>query len=170
MAGSPHEWFDGVGDLGTWLGSLGTLAAFAVGFRQIHRERRHRLLREAAEHLRARRAHADHVTAWISGGELVVANGSGHPVHDVEVRPAQARTGEPGSPVSGLPGPAADPVRIPFVLPGEHRVRVPSPPHGASVPALLFTDSRGDRWHRPPGEPPVLVTPGRGDEPAPDPA
>ncbi|GAA4807573.1 hypothetical protein [Tomitella cavernea] len=152
MAAAPHQWFDSFGDLATWFGSIGTVAAFGVGFWQIHRERKHRLLREMGERMRARRAHADQVSAWIADAQLVVANRSGHPVHDVEVVPADART--TGEEPDRLDAP---PIRIRFVLPGEHRQSVRQPEHISALPAITFTDARGDRWHRAPGSPPALV-------------
>src|SRR5699024_11663276 len=39
------------GDLATWIGSIGTVAAFAVAYYQIHQERRHRLAREFRDRL-----------------------------------------------------------------------------------------------------------------------
>ncbi|WP_182359202.1 hypothetical protein [Tomitella gaofuii] len=152
MAAAPHQWFDSFGDLATWFGSIGTVAAFGVGFWQIHRERKHRLLREMGERMRARRTHADQVSVWIADSELVIANRSGHPIHDVEVLPEDARTAGDGA--DGLDAP---PIRIRFVLPGEHRQSVRQPAHVAALPAITFTDARGDRWHRAPGRPPALA-------------
>ncbi len=177
MAAAPHQWFDSFGDLATWFGSMGTVAAFAVGFWQIHRERQHRLLGEMTERLRSRRSHADHVSAWIHGSELVVANRSGHPIHDVVVALENALIADAGaaersdSPAGGDGGPASHgsaatvdgPLTIGFVLPGEHSTPVPHPPHVAVLPALTFTDARGDRWHRAPGRPPELVDDRRAD-------
>ncbi|WP_024796221.1 hypothetical protein [Tomitella biformata] len=135
------------GDLATWTGSIGTVAAFGIGFLQIHKERRHRLARELEDRHRARREHVDRVTAWFTGGELIVANGSGHPIHDVDIIYHSAPPG---------PSPTAEPVtetlQAPFVVPGE--TRLPAA-HGdsAQIPTVLFTDVRGDRWRREPGKP-----------------
>lgn len=157
MPTAPHEWFDSFGDLATWFGSAGTVAAFAVAFLQIHRERKHRKRRELSDGLHLRRSHADRVTAWITDSELIVANHCGHPIHDVVATIATARlTGASPEP-SDL-----EPVSIEFALPGERRFDVPHPPEVTLLPALTFTDARGDRWHREPGHPPVLVgTPNR---------
>lgn len=153
MAAPPHQWFDSFGDLATWFGSVGSVAAFTVAFLQIHRERKHRRMREITDRLRRRRAHADKVTAWITGSELVVANHSGHPVHELAVTVATARA------VGGSAPPAdVEPIRLPFVLPGEQRFDVPHPPDVTLLPALTFTDARGDRWHRGPGAAPTLVS------------
>lgn len=170
MAAAPHEWFDGFGDLGTWLGSLGTVAAFGVGFYQIHRERKHRLLREMTDRIRLRRAHVDQVSAWIVDSELVVANHSGHPVHDVSVAldgaaaNAGDRAGPPPHPLGSYTDRPtrvnSEPLDIGFVVPGEQRFPTPHPPEVTLVPSLTFTDVRGDRWHRRPGAPPVLIDAG----------
>ncbi|QDQ96639.1 hypothetical protein [Tomitella fengzijianii] len=157
MAAAPHQWFDSFGDLATWFGSIGTVAAFGVGFWQIHRERRHRLLREMGDRMRARRAHADHVSAWIAESELVVANRSGHPIHDVEVQAADVL-----DPVDAADGRGPAPTRIGIVLPGEHRQTLRHLADTPVLPAITFTDARGDRWHRAPGRPPVLVGPPEG--------
>lgn len=163
MAAAPHQWFDSFGDLATWFGSMGTVAAFAVGFWQIHRERRHRLLGEMTERLRSRRSHADHVSAWIHGSELVINNGSGHPIHDVVVTLEGAVVAGSDDTAGGAPAAAGEPVTIGFVLPGEHASPMPHPPHVAVLPVLTFTDARGDRWHRAPGSAPELIDGARSD-------
>lgn len=152
MPASPHEWFDSFGDVATWFGSIGTVAAFAVAFLQIHRERKHRVTRELSDRLHRRRSHADRVTAWITDSELVVANHSGHPVHDVIATVETARVAGASPEPSDLA-----PIPVEFVLPGERRFPVPHPPGVTVLPALTFTDARGDRWHREPGHPPELV-------------
>lgn len=132
------------GDFATWTGSIGTVLAFGVAFYGLHKERGHRLRREMADRLRAQREHADRVPAWFAGSEIVVTNESGHPIHDVVV--------------SYTPAPHS---------PGETRLNAPEPPD-LQIPTLLFTDVRGDRWHRDPGKPPTThleEPPSRGNDP-----
>ncbi|MGP5227644.1 hypothetical protein [Arthrobacter rhombi] len=73
------------GDFATWVGSLGTVAAFGAAFAQIHRERTLRKRRERQEWLLAKREHADQVTAWVSDEILTISNQSHHLISDVEV-------------------------------------------------------------------------------------
>lgn len=129
------------GDFATWTGSLGTVAAFAVGFWQIRRERTERQRRETREWLAAKREHADRVSAWRTGEDIIVSNGSHHLIHSVRV---------------ALDG--HEPVFLDHVEPG--RTSVPLGTHGDTVPvtALTFTDARGDRWVREAGELPRRLT------------
>ena len=83
------------GDFATWTGSIGTVAAFGIAFYQLHKARGHRLARELEDRLLAKREHADGVTAWISGGEMTVANRSGHPIHALEVSYTNEDVGKP---------------------------------------------------------------------------
>jgi hypothetical protein len=129
------------GDFATWAGSVGTIAAFAVAFVQIHTERQARKKREAGEWLAAKRAHADHVTAWVSGEVLTLSNQSHHLISDVE---AEFDDGTVLTADHVTPGHTTMPA------PGEHAVR--------AVPWLRFTDARGDRWVREGGELPHLAT------------
>lgn len=135
------------GDFATWAGSLGTIAAFAVAFAQIHRERSERKRRELREWLDAKREHADRVSAWVSGEELIIQNGSHHLIHRV---------------VASAPGLSAH--ALPHVEPGRLAVPLPDAPPPGPV-ALSFTDARGERWHRAPGERPVRAEDGA-DSPA----
>lgn len=139
------------GDFATWTGSIGTVAAFGVGFYQIQKERNHRLKRELEDRLRAKREHADRVSAWFVGDELVVSNTSGHPIHDIEVNyfsPAGAASAPDAE--SQDAGPDAV-IVLALALPGETRIPAPHA-HTTQMPAIEFTDSRGDRWRRESGE------------------
>jgi|GEM_PF-2910182 len=153
-AGWSGPFFDGVGDAATWVGAIGTLAAFVVAFWQIRRERHHRLAEQLRQRRLAHREHADRVSAWITGGDLVISNMSEHPIHDVEAVLESARS----------TGHGVDEqidrrtLTAPFAAPGETRIPAPHPPYVTVLPALTFTDARGDRWHRAPGERPELVT------------
>src|SRR5699024_2893033 len=91
-AGWSGPFFDGVGDAATWVGAIGTLAAFVVAFWQIRRERHHRLTEQLRQRRLAHREHADRVSAWITGGDLVISNMSEHPIHDVEAVLESARS------------------------------------------------------------------------------
>ena len=131
---------DIMGDIATWVGSIGTVAAFAVAFVQIRRERTERHKRELREWLAAKREHADRVSAWVAGEVLTVSNQSHHLIHDVEIGFDDGSTLtlghiEPGTTTRPAPG-----------------------RHGTSAVATLrFTDPRGDRWLRESGGPPTLV-------------
>ncbi|MDO5745853.1 MAG: hypothetical protein Q4P23_15470 [Micrococcaceae bacterium] len=138
------------GDFATWTGSIGTVAAFSIAFLQVHKERKHRIARELDDRLRARREHADRVTAWFVEDEVVIANRSGHPIHDVKIAlpalsPAAEHRGEPD---------AAHTIVLPHVIPGETRAPT-TVRHENRPPILTFTDARGDRWRREPGQPPT---------------
>lgn len=142
------------GDFATWTGSIGTVAAFGTAFYQIHKERGHRLRRDMEDRIRAQREHADRVSAWLVGDELVVSNTSGHAIHDVEAGYVSAAAiGADASSPAAEPGALAPDtvVVLDLVLPGETRRPAPHA-HSAQVPALEFTDIRGDRWRREPGD------------------
>ena len=69
--------------LGTWVGSIGTVAAFFVGFKQIRDERNDRKRKEL-------RAQAEHITAYIakeniSRAVINVLNKSSEPIYEVVV-------------------------------------------------------------------------------------
>lgn len=131
------------GDFATWTGSIGTVAAFGIAFFQLHKERGHRLKRDVEDRLRAKREHADRVSAWFVGDQLVLSNTSGHPIHDVEVgyhSPAGAADTGPDSTIV-----------LDVVVPGETRIPAPHSP-ATQLPTLRFTDTRGDRWQRGPGD------------------
>lgn len=82
----------GVGDLATWVGSIGIVATLAVTGRQLERERR---LRRREEH----RSQAIEISAWPGGADLqpvgpvqlpngtliMVANHSHQPIYEVVV-------------------------------------------------------------------------------------
>lgn len=130
---------DILGDIATWVGSIGTIAAFVVAFIQIRRERTERHKRERREWIAQKRVHVDRVSAWVRDGVLQVANASRHPVHDLEaVLPSGER------------------ISIAHVLPGDHTQPVAGEGDGP-VADLTFTDVRGDRWRRAAGEAPELV-------------
>lgn len=57
------EW----GDVGTWIGGVGTSVAVGVSLWQVRSERQARLARETEEAAARRRAHAVGVSAWHSG-------------------------------------------------------------------------------------------------------
>ncbi|WP_026917717.1 hypothetical protein [Gordonia shandongensis] len=126
-----------VGDWATWVGSIGTIGAFAVAFIQIHRERSHRQARELREAWTRRREHVDRVSAWIADGTVHVNNGSGHPIAHVRVHDGDTAIGT----WEHLP-------------PGLHRDSAES---DSGAVHLEFTDVRGDRWSRMPGAEPALV-------------
>lgn len=146
------------GDFATWTGSIGTVAAFGTAFYQIRKERGHRIRREIEDRLRAQREHADRVSAWLVGDELVLSNTSGHPIRDVEagylsVTAATALGAASPSPDATADADAHAPdavIVLDHVLPGETRVPAPHA-HASQVPTLEFTDIRGDRWRREPG-------------------
>lgn len=165
------------GDFATWTGSIGTVAAFAVAYYQIHQERRHRLARELKDRVAARREHADRVSAWVSGSQVVVANRSGHPIHDVDIalgtlRPggtvdessrdsSSGGVGDSGS--SGADedsGAAVEPassVHSVVIPPGEHAIPLDDADTEPHVVQVWFTDSRADRWSRKAGKHPERV-------------
>lgn len=152
--GWPEDIPDWLGDVATWVGAVGTLAAFFVAFWQIRRERGHRLAEQLRQRRLAHRSHAERVSAWITGGELVIANLSEHPIHDVEVTLESAHAVGPG------PDEQIDrrTLTVAFALPGETRIPAPHPDHVSLLPGLTFTDARGDRWHRAPGHAPELIS------------
>lgn len=135
------------GDFATWTGAIGTVAAFGVAYFQIHRERQHRLGRELKDRIAARREHADRISAWISGDEVVVSNQSGHPIHDVDLT-IGAHGAEPAS---------TTPIHLKAVPPGEHRAPNPAPDPDLHVLHIEFTDIRADRWSREAGKEPFRV-------------
>lgn len=137
------------GDFATWTGALGTVAAFAVAYYQIHQERKHRLARELGDRIAARREHADRVSAWISGDEVIVSNQSGHPLHDVDVTVGPHGT-DPASE-------SVERVHLKIVAPGESHAPLPDPVPDLHVLHLEFTDTRADRWSREPGKHPSRV-------------
>lgn len=127
-----------MGDWATWVGSIGTIGAFAVAFWQIHRERTARRTRDRHETWMRRREHVDRVSAWIHDGLLHVNNNSGHPIHDVLVNDGEQ-----------------DVMRWKQIPPGTHRDEAVG--HDGGTVNLEFTDIRGDRWSRTPGGEPVLI-------------
>ncbi|MCW4457098.1 hypothetical protein [Microbacterium sp. MPKO10] len=129
-----------LGDIATWVGSIGTIAAFIVAFMQIHRERSERHRREHREWIAHKRVHADNVSAWVANGQLRISNESRHPIHDVDVTM-----------------PPADAVHVDHVLPGGHRQPASGMADGPAA-VLEFTDVRGDRWAREAGGTPRLIT------------
>lgn len=135
------------GDFATWTGSIGTLAAFGIAYWQIHKERGYRLRREMADRVAARREHADRVSSWITGGEVVISNTSGHPIHDVDLT-----VGTPGA-----GNERTSKVYFALVPPGESRDAVEAADPGIHVLHMEFTDTRGDRWSRETGGHPVRV-------------
>lgn len=146
------------GDFATWTGAIGTVAAFGIAYYQIHQERRHRLARELSDRIAAHREHADRVSAWVSGDEVVVSNQSGHPIHDVDLTvgphdPGQNTDGADESEGTGT----TVTVRLKIAPPGEHRASIPSPAPDQHVLHSEFTDTRGDRWSREPGGHPTRV-------------
>lgn len=128
------------GDFATWAGSIGTIAAFAVAFVQIHRERTMRKRRELQEWMLAKREHADRVTAWVSAETLTISNQSHHLIHNIEVELSDDLT---------LRTDHAEPGATNMAAPGQHETR--------AVPRLRFTDARGDRWVRAAGQHPHLA-------------
>lgn len=161
------------GDFATWTGSIGTIAAFAVAYYQIHQERRHRLARELKDRVAARREHADRVSAWVSGSQVVVANRSGHPIHDVDIALGTLRTGGAAGGGSGGDssedrsggagegaGAAVEPastVHAVVVPPSEFAVPLDDLDAELHVVQIWFTDSRADRWSRKAGKHPERV-------------
>lgn len=141
------------GDIATWTGSIGTVAAFAVAYYQIHQERRHRLARELKDKFAARREHADKVSAWVTGSQVVVANRSGHPIHDVDIA---LGTLLPEDSARANNGPTST-VHAAVVPPGEHPVPLDDANPSPHVVQMAFTDSRADRWSRESGKPPERV-------------
>ena len=139
------------GDFATWTGSIGTVAAFAVAYYQIHQERRHRVKRELADRIAARREHADRVSAWVSGTDLVIANRSPHPIHDVDV----TLRGE--QPDDNAAEERASALHVSVVPPGEHRTALDESGGTMHVAHMTFTDSRADRWSRETGAHPFRV-------------
>lgn len=141
------------GDFATWTGSIGTVAAFAAAYYQIHRERRHRLAREFTDRVAARREHADKISAWVSGPTVVVANRSGHPIHDVDITLGTLQS-EDGTRTEG--GPTTE-VHVAVVPPGEHVAPLDDSGAHLHVLHVTFTDSRADRWSREAGKHPERV-------------
>lgn len=145
------------GDFATWTGSIGTIAAFAVAYYQIHQERRHRLARELKDRVAARREHADRVSAWVSGSQVVVANRSGHPIHDVDIALGTLRTGGAAGGGSGAAVEPASTVHAVVVPPSEFAVPLDDSDAELHVVQIWFTDSRADRWSRKAGKHPERV-------------
>ena len=128
-----------MGDWATWVGSIGTIGAFAVAFWQIHRERSARKTRDKHEMWMRRREHVDRVSAWIHDAVLHVNNDSGHPIHEVLLKAGDREI--------------RNWTQIP---PGTHRDEtVDGIEHGTVL--VEFTDIRGDRWRREPGGEPELI-------------
>ena len=141
------------GDFATWTGSVGTVAAFVVAYYQIHQERRHRLARELQDRLAARREHADKISAWVTGSSVVVANRSGHPIHDVDISLGDLR------PEGGTHAESAQAavVHLAVVPPGEHTSHLDESHENHNVLQITFTDARADRWTRKAGKHPERV-------------
>lgn len=133
-----------LGDIATWVGSIGTVAAFFVAFIQIRRERVERHKREHSDRLTEKRAHADRVTAWCVEGALHLVNDARHPVHDVSVT-----------------FPDGTSRAFDHVLPGDTVVSVPDAADGP-VASMTFSDTRGARWRRDAGRAPRLLRDGPG--------
>lgn len=152
------------GDFATWVGSVGTIAAFAVAFVQIHRERSFRKRRELTEWMLAKREHADRVTAWTSAQTVSIANHSHHLIHDVELILDDGQTLsfehlEPGT--THLPLESTDALPT-TATPEAPDAGAPATTNAAPHPArpvsmLHFTDPRGDRWLRAAGKRPHLA-------------
>lgn len=128
------------GDFATWVGSLGTVAAFGAAFLQIHRERTIRKRRELQEWLLAKREHADQVTAWVTAETLTISNQSHHLIKDVEIVLDDETT-----------------VRLDHVTPGYAHSAAPGEHATRAVRTMRFTDPRGDRWVRQAGQRPRLA-------------
>ncbi|MEZ0341768.1 hypothetical protein ACAG25_17515 [Mycobacterium sp. pV006] len=127
-----------LGDWATWVGSIGTIGAFIVAFWQIRRERVERQKREHREWWERRRAHADRVSAWATTGQVRIRNASGHPIHDVVVICANGSEHV-----------------VDLVPPGDHDRSEPGLAPGPVT--VEFTDQRGERWRREPGQPPHVM-------------
>ncbi|ALG84590.1 hypothetical protein [Gordonia phthalatica] len=128
-----------MGDWATWVGSIGTIGAFAVAFWQIHRERTARRTRDKHERWMRRREHVDRVSAWIHDSVLHINNDSGHPIHEVLVSDGDREL-----------------MNWTQIPPGTHRDEtIDEVDHGTVH--LEFTDIRGDRWSRAPGNEPELI-------------
>ena len=130
---------DLLGDLATWVGSVGTVAAFVVAFLQIRRERVERKRRDMREWFDAKRAHADKVSGWRTRDHVVVSNQSHHPIYDV-----------------ALTLPDGTVLNLDHVAPGKTDLPAQSGEAGR-LTRLEFTDSRGDRWSQRPGHVAELV-------------
>ena len=141
------------GDFATWTGSVGTVAAFVVAYYQIHQERRHRLAREFQDRLAARREHADKISAWVTGSSVVVANRSGHPIHDVDISLGDLR---PEGETRAESAQAAV-IHLAVVPPGEHTSHLDESQANHNVLQITFTDARADRWTRKAGKHPERV-------------
>lgn len=128
-----------MGDWATWVGSIGTIGAFAVAFWQIHRERTARRTKEKRESWMRRREHVDRVSAWIHDGVLHINNDSGHPIHDVVVNDGED-----------------DVMGCEQIPPGTHRDEEVAKDRTGPV-HLEFSDIRGDRWRRRAGGEPQLI-------------
>lgn len=128
------------GDLATWIGAIGTLAAFLVAFIQIRTERHHRKHFALHEWLTKKREHADHVTAWVAAGKLVIENGSRHLIHDVKVVLDDEFR-----------------IAIDHVEPGRTVRDLDDRERTHPVDSIAFTDARGDEWVRHGTERPELV-------------
>ncbi|MGB6247375.1 hypothetical protein [Gordonia sp. (in: high G+C Gram-positive bacteria)] len=139
------------GDWATWVGSLGTIGAFAVAFLQIHKERTERKRRDLRESWERRREHVDRVSAWAHDGRIHVNNESGHPLHQVRIS-SHGRAAGPGEPHADAGD--EDITSWDHLPPGLHSSTTGWSDGGVH---LVFTDSRGDRWSRAPGEDPVLI-------------
>lgn len=129
------------GDIPTWLGAIGTIAAFLVAFMQIRTERHHRRRFAMHEWLANRRDHADRVTAWVAGDTLVIANESGHLVHAVAIELDSGQR-----------------LDLDHVEPGRTTRDFDDGGVTRPVASLTFTDARGNRWVRRGSEHPELVS------------
>lgn len=130
---------DLLGDIATWVGSFGTVAAFVVAFLQIRRERVERKRRDLREWFDAKRSHADKVSSWRTRDHVVVSNQSHHPIYDV-----------------ALTLPDGTVLNLDHIAPGKTDVPAESGQPGR-LTHLEFTDSRGDRWSQTPGHVSELV-------------
>lgn len=118
-----------LGDIATWVTAVGTLGAFYVGFRQIHRERRERKKRTYEEDVAKKKAHAEQLSAWVADAELHLSNSSHHPMHEAVIQLANGHTQE-----------------LKVVAPGRSVVKI-SPENAEShVLSVQFTDTHGQRW------------------------
>lgn len=154
----------GVGDLATWVGSIGIVATLAVTGRQLERERR---LRRREEH----RSQAIEISAWPGGADLqpvgpvqlpngtliMVANHSHQPIYEVVVTLVSVQGAGPQAGgdwvAEAEPGSGRLPLGAAFVAvgPGNWTVTVSDSWHGMSVRVgaeIAFTDARGSHWVR----------------------
>lgn len=129
---------DILGDVATWLSAVGTLGAFAIGFRQIHTERHERKKRETKEWLQEERSQAQKLSAWIDEtGSLAISNSSPHPVHHVVVELSDGQKIEKHT-----------------VAPGTAVTPLENPGNAPSITDFIFTDTHTHaRWRKVPGKP-----------------